>query len=47
VRILQKYCGFLDLSLAEFMEIQEQILIEQMELVYDSPLGKKSMPRKP
>ncbi len=46
-RIWQKYCGFLDLSLAEFMEIQEQLLMEQIELVYDSPLGKKFMPKKP
>jgi hypothetical protein len=46
-RIWQKYCGFLDLSLREFMEIQEQLLMEQIELVYDSPLAKKFMPKKP
>jgi len=46
-RIWQKYCGFLDLSLHEFMEIQEQLLMEQIELVYDSPLAKKFMPKKP
>jgi hypothetical protein len=46
-RIWQKYCGFLDLSLAEFMEIQEQLLREQLELVYDSPLARKFMPKKP
>jgi hypothetical protein len=46
-RIWQKYCGFLDLSLQEFMEIQEQLLMEQIELVYDSPLAKKFMPKKP
>jgi hypothetical protein len=46
-RIWQKYCGFLDLSLAEFMEIQEQLLTEQIELVYDSPLAKKFMPERP
>jgi phenylacetate-coenzyme A ligase PaaK-like adenylate-forming protein len=46
-RIWQKYCGFLDLSLSEFMEIQEQLLMDQIELVYDSPLAKKFMPRKP
>jgi hypothetical protein len=46
-RIWQKYCGFLDLSLQEFMEIQEQLLMEQIELVHDSPLAKKFMPRKP
>lgn len=46
-RIWQKYCGFLDLSLQEFMEIQEQLLMEQIELVYGSPLAKKFMPKKP
>jgi phenylacetate-coenzyme A ligase PaaK-like adenylate-forming protein len=46
-RIWQKYCGFLDLSLAEFMGLQEQLLTEQIDLVYDSPLVKKFMPRKP
>lgn len=46
-RIWQKYCGFLDLSLSEFMEIQEQLLMNQIELVYDSPLAKKFMSRKP
>jgi hypothetical protein len=46
-RIWQKYCGFLDLSLAEYMEMQEQLLMDQIDLVYDSPLAKKFMPRKP
>ena len=46
-RIWQKYCGFLDLSLAEFMGLQEQLLMEQIDLVYDSPLVKKFMLRKP
>lgn len=42
-RIWEKYCGFLDLSLKEFMEIQEQLLMEQVELVTDSPLGIRIM----
>lgn len=46
-RIWQKYCGFLDLSLTEFTEIQEHLLEEQIELVCDSPLAKKFMPTKP
>ena len=46
-RIWQKYCGFFDLSIDEFMEIQEQLLMEQIELVYDSPLAKKFMSKKP
>jgi len=46
-RIWRKYCGFLDLSITEFMEIQEQLLMEQIDLVGDSPLARKFMPRKP
>ncbi len=42
-KIWQKFCGFLDLSLKEFMEIQEELLMEQIELVAGSPLGKKIM----
>jgi hypothetical protein len=39
----QRYCGFLDLSIDEFMEIQKGLLMEQIELVADSLLGKKIM----
>lgn len=46
-RIWRKYCGFLDLSLDEFMDIQEQLLMEQIELVYNSPITKDLMPKKP
>lgn len=46
-RIWQKYCGFLDLSLSEFMAIQERLLLDQIDLVYDSPLARKFMSRKP
>jgi phenylacetate-coenzyme A ligase PaaK-like adenylate-forming protein len=46
-RIWQKYCGFFDLSLVEFMEIQEQLLIEQIELICDSLIGRKLIPKKP
>ena len=42
-RIWQKYCGFLDLSVAEFMDIQEQLLLEEVELVADCPLGREIM----
>jgi len=41
--VWQKYCGFLDLSPREFMEIQEHLLLEEIELVAESPLGKKIM----
>lgn len=46
-RIWQKYCGFLDLSLTDFMELQEQLLIDHIELICGSSLAKKFMPRKP
>ena len=42
-----KYCGFLDLSLPEFMEIQEYLLMEQIETVFGSSLAQKFMPAKP
>jgi phenylacetate-coenzyme A ligase PaaK-like adenylate-forming protein len=45
-KIWQKYCGFLDFSVKEFMEIQEHLLMEQIEIVADSPLSKKLMNNK-
>ena len=39
----QRYCGFLDLSIDEFMEIQEELLMDEIEQVADSTLGKKIM----
>jgi len=39
----QRYCGFLDLSIDEFMEIQNELLMGQIEQVADSTLGKKIM----
>src|SRR4030042_2049572 len=46
-RIWQKYCGFLDLSLTDFMELQEQLLIDHIELICGSLLARKFMPTKP
>jgi hypothetical protein len=46
-QIWRKYCGFLDLSLPEFMEIQDYLLMEQIELVYGSLITKNLMPTKP
>ncbi len=44
----QRYCGFLDLPLDKFMEIQRELLVDQMERVADSVLGRKIMrDRKP
>lgn len=39
--IWQKYCGFLDLNLPEFMEIQERLLLEQIERLKRCELGNK------
>jgi len=39
-RIWQKYCGFLELTLKEFMQIQEDLLTEQINIMAESPLGK-------
>jgi len=37
--IWQRYCGFLDLSLADFMMIQKRLLMEQLELLNKCELG--------
>jgi hypothetical protein len=42
----RRYCGFLDLSIDEFMDIQEELLLDQIERVADSVLGKKIMNNK-
>jgi len=39
----KRYCGFLSLSVNEFMEIQDRLLNEEIELVAQSYLGKKIM----
>lgn len=38
-KVWQKYCGFFDLSLKEFMEIQKYLLLEQIGMVNRSRLG--------
>lgn len=42
----QRYCGFLDLSADEFVEVQSGLLMEEIQLVADSVLGKKIMGEK-
>ncbi len=37
----QRYCGFLELTLPEFMEIQRFLLVEQLRLLSTTPLGAK------
>jgi len=39
----RKYCGFVDLSLEEFMHIQKRLLLEQLKLLKEMPLGRKIM----
>ena len=41
--IWTKYCGFLDLSTKEFMEIQERLLLEQIEELGKSMMGRMLM----
>jgi hypothetical protein len=40
-KIWKAYLGFLDLSIEEFMEIQNRLLMEQIELLKHCKLGKK------
>ena len=42
-KIWDRYCGFLDLNLKEFMHIQERLLMEQIELLSRCKLGQKLM----
>ncbi len=39
----QMCCGYLKLDIKGFMDIQERLLLEQLELLNNSPLGKKIM----
>jgi len=39
----QKCCGFIDLSMEEFMGIQRRLLLEQIDLLNNCELGKKVM----
>ncbi len=38
--VWRKYCSFIDLSLQEFMDIQEELLMEQLSLAQNCRLGK-------
>lgn len=41
--VWQKYCGFLNLNLSEFMVIQERLLMEQIQLLSRCELGQRLM----
>lgn len=38
--VWSKYCGFLDLSMEEFVAIQERLLLEQIQFLHNSKIGK-------
>ncbi len=40
-RVWTRYCGFLDLDIQQFMAIQESLLLQQLEKVVHSSLGRK------
>lgn len=42
-KIWSKYCGFLDLNMEDFMQIQERLLMEQIELLSECRLGQSIM----
>lgn len=42
-KIWTKYCGFLDLNIEEYMQIQESLLMEQIQLLSQCKLGEKIM----
>ena len=50
-QLWERYCGFLDLSVDEWMDIQNELLMDEIDLIVDSTLGKKIMgkqkPRNP
>lgn len=45
--VWQQYCGFLDLDVAQFMKIQERLLLEELQLVSKSILGRMLMGDEP
>ena len=43
LELWNRYCGYLDFSINQFMEVQAKLLLEQIGLVAGSVLGKKIM----
>ncbi|MEJ2570136.1 MAG: hypothetical protein P8Y98_06310, partial [Anaerolineales bacterium] len=39
--IWEMYCGFIDLRLSEFMNIQKELLLEQIQILNQCELGQK------
>ncbi len=44
-RIWKEYCGFLDLGIDQYMQIQNSLMREQLHLWMNSGLGKKMLPK--
>lgn len=42
-QIWQEYCGFLDFSVSEYMEVQNRLMLEQIELYAGCELGRRIM----
>jgi len=42
-QIWQQYCGFLDLTISQYMEIQYRLMMEQLELYSNCELGRRIM----
>ena len=45
-RVWIKHCGFLDLSIEQFMRIQNSLLLEQLQQVAHCPLGRRLLGKK-
>lgn len=45
-QVWSRYCGHFDLSIDEFMQIQERLLFEQFDILEDSAIGKKFFGKK-
>lgn len=39
-KLWNKYCGYLDLDIREYMQIQERLLLEEINIIKDSNLGR-------
>ena len=44
--VWNEYCGFLDLSMDEFVQIQNRLMEEQCRLMVTSPIREKNIKRK-
>ena len=45
--VWEEYCGFLDLSMDKYMDIQSRLLLEQIDLMSNCELGKRFFGAKP